>query len=144
MRPANAREKVELLSHQIWHEAECKRIRLGLLLEALLSLFCLKWPCLSVSNLQITVEHETGSRDDDQEDDQEDVLGEFANESLGAERLLPYVHVVMRLALLAVDFLRSQDLRRDAVGVDRALVAVARVDALGGHSDVLKILPTPL
>ena len=97
-----------------------------------------------MSNLQITVEDETGSRDDDQEDDQEDVLGEFANESVGAKRLLPYVHVVVRLALLAVDFLRSQDLRRDAVGVDWALVAVARVDALGGHSDVLKILPTPL
>ena len=137
MRPADTCEKVELLGNQVRYEAERQRVSLRLLLQALLCLLCLEWPCLRVLNLQITVEDETGTRDDDQKDDQEDVLGEFPDQSVRAEGLLPYVDIVVRLALFTVYLLRTQDLRSDAVGVHWALVAVTWVDALGSHSNVL-------
>ena len=139
MGPADGSEDAELLDHEVGHVPEGQPVGLRLCNEVLLRGFCDLGVLLRVQHLQVTVQNEEAHRDRDQQQREEEVLDQECDEFAAADTFFLDEEVKLAGALLAVDALVEDDLRRLAVGVHAFAGALARLAKLGRHLQVLQV-----
>ena len=139
MQPRDCGERVERVGHKVGDVAEGEPVVLSLGYKILFGFCRCLWVFLGVHHFQVAVKHQKACGDGDEKQSEQEVLHEKRYEFRGANSLFLDEQVVLAAALVAVDALVANDVRRLAVRVHALARALARLAELRRHLQVLQV-----